>query len=435
MARVPPAEMEKGLREAIGLVRAKAPRGQAILFTSTGRPLLPELDRALDPLAEAQARRGSQLSVSVTDFYHDMPFPTKDTAKYFTADGKGLSAAGYAFVGDCQSKYLRYIRSVGWGVDPAATADKDDCARVAKRTQRLHDAKWGVFNHYLGHGIKTKEEWTAKVDAYDVKKVADQLEACGAKFYFITLVQGRRWMCAPNTTYDRIAGTKPGEACATRDLPMELAEELGTRGIDLYLYYTGDGPYMDKQIGRRFGFTEPRFLGVTPAFVGKWASVLEEFAVRYGDRVKGWWIDGCYDGYLNYSDDLLAYYEKAVRKGNPDAAIAMNNGVFDYYARYSKHADFTAGEFNDFRVIPRSRFVGTAQAFTLIPLGKAEKEWMSWGCRGCKRDAAFVADYVSLVNRAGGVVAIDVHVNDDGSFEPDQLEVLRAVGRRTGTLK
>ena len=77
----------------------------------------------------------------------------------------------------------------------------------------------------------------------------------------------------------------------------------------------------------------------------------------------------------------------------------------------------------------------SAGEFTLIPLGKAEKEWQSWGCRGCKRDAAFVADYVSLVNRAGGVVAIDVHVNDDGSFEPDQLEVLRAVGRRTGTLK
>ncbi len=61
----------------------------------------------------------------------------------------------------------------------------------------------------------------------------------------------------------RIGGTRPGEACSVRDLPLELSHELARRGIDLYLYYTGDGPYLDAEIGSRFGFTEPRFLGVT----------------------------------------------------------------------------------------------------------------------------------------------------------------------------
>ncbi len=62
----------------------------------------------------------------------------------------------------------------------------------------------------------------------------------------------------------------------------------------------------------------------------KYASVLEEYAMRYGENVKGWWIDGCY---------------------------------------------------------------------------------------------------------AGGVVALDIKVYNDGSFDPAQLEALKVVGRRTGTLK
>ena len=401
------------LRTAVGRIRSRAPRGQVVLFTPVRKD---PVDPALAARAEDLACTGSSLSVSVLDLYRDV--------------SPSMSA------GDCQAKYLKYIRSVGWGIDPSAVADKEDLARVTRRTQRLHDAKWGVFNHFLGHGIKTADEWNAKVAAYDVRKVADQLEACGAKFYFLTLMQGRRWTCAPNATYDRIAGTKPGEACATRDLPMELSGALQKRGIDLYLYYTGDGPYMDKEIGPRFGFTEPRFLGVTGPFVEKWASVLEEYAVRYGDRVRGWWIDGCYAGYLRYTEELLEPYAKAVRKGNPDAAIALNNGVEDHYARYSRHADFTAGEFNDFYCVPSGRFVGGAQAFALIPLGAWGADGSpAWGCGGCKRGADYVADYVKLVNANGGVVAIDVRVGDDGSWLPEQMEVLKAVGRITGTLR
>ena len=45
------------------------------------------------------------------------------------------------------------------------------------------------------------------------------------------------------------------------------------------------------------------------------------------------------------------------------------------------------------------------------------------------------ADYVRLVNANGGVVAIDVKVNRDGLWLPEQMEVLKAVGHAAGTLK
>ena len=305
------------------------------------------------------------------------------------------------------------------------------------RTARLHDAKWGVFNHYLPWNCKTSADWNARVEGLDVEKVAAQLESCGAKFYFFTVMQGFSYLCAPNDTFDRIAGTAPGEACSRRDLPAELAVALKKRGIDLYLYYTGDGPYKDDKIGGRFGFTEPRQKGVTRKFVENWAAVLEEYSVRYGDAVKGWWIDGCYSDFLKYTDDLLVLYADAIKKGNPRALVAMNNGVKAYYAKHCSKDDFTCGEFNDFYVIPRDRFVNGAQAFLLAPLGayKDGIEWGSWARGGCKRDAAYMADFVNLVNRAGGVVAVEIKVHPDGSFEPDQLEVLKAIGRRTGTLR
>ena len=429
------AARKEAFRKAIAYVREKAPQCSLVLFTPHSLPLKPEADTARKSLAAALVQTASSRSVSILDFARDVRFPNADTAVYFASDGQSLSEVGYAFVGDLQAHYLRYIHSVGWGTDPTLVRPKAELERQARRTQRLHDAKWGVFNHYLGHGVKTPAEWADKVNAYDVKRVADQLEACGARFYFLTLMQGRQWMCAPNATFDRIGGTRPGEACSVRDLPLELSHELARRGIDLYLYYTGDGPYLDAEIGSRFGFTEPRFLGVTRPFVEKWAAVLEEFAVRYGDRVKGWWIDGCYAGYLCYTDDLLALYRTAVLKGNPDAVVAMNNGVSDYFERYTKQADFTAGEFNDFYCVPKERFVDGAQAFALIPLGS----WgvggnPCWGGKGTKRPAEYVADYVRLVNANDGVVAIDVAVANDGSWLAEQLEVLKAVGRATGTL-
>ena len=43
------------------------------------------------------------------------------------------------------------------------------------------------------------------------------------------------------------------------------------------------------------------------AWVERWARVLECFAVRYGAKVKGWWIDGCY-----------------VKNGGMAAALAVN---------------------------------------------------------------------------------------------------------------
>mgnify|MGYP001853300095 FL=1 len=305
-------------------------------------------------------------------------------------------------------------------------------------TDRLHDKKWGVFTHYLWHEQNRagtpanmgagQVDWSTLVDQIDVERLARTLHEVGAGYYFITLMQGHKYMLAPNDTFDSIAGTRPGECCAERDIVSELYDALHKYDIDLYLYYTGDGPYKDVEVGEKFGYIEPRTKNLNRGFVEKWAAVLEDYSRRWGDKVKGWWIDGCYR-YFKYNEELLKLYQTAVRNGNPDAIIAYNDGVKPTLTKDYALSDFTCGEFNDFVFVPASRYVDGAQAHILAPLGRSldGSEWGSWCKPGAKRDGAYMHDYVQKVNAVGGVVTIDIIIYHDGSLDEQQLEVLGCI--------
>lgn len=55
--------------------------------------------------------------------------------------------------------------------------------------------------------------------------------------------------------------------------------------------------------------------------------MLQEYAVRYGTKVSGWWIDGCFRRPYGFNESTLKPFHDAVRAGNPQALVAMNNGV------------------------------------------------------------------------------------------------------------
>ena len=286
----------------------------------------------------------------------------------------------------------------------------------------LAKRKFGIFTHFLAHN--EPGGWDETVNNFDVPALAKNLSDIGAGWYFITLMQGRRYMCAPNAAFDAIAGTRPGEACATRDLPADIIAALKPRGIDFCLYFTGDGPYKDSPEGDRFGFTEPRERGVNAAFVQKWTSVLREYALRYGSDVSAWWIDGMYKDYLKYTDELAAYYTAACAAGNPDALVALNDGVADGLVHSFPSETMTTGEFNSFCHIPATRFIDGAQAHILAPLGYHEDEWNRWCKPGCQHTKEYMADYIRRCNDIGCLVTIDVGIDARGHIDPAQLELL-----------
>ena len=299
----------------------------------------------------------------------------------------------------------------------------------------LSTRKWGVFSHYLYGLVKKRNlgnsdiSWSSAVDRFDVERVAYTLHKMNVGYYFITLMQGTEHMIAPNGTFDSIAGTVPGEACSIRDLPMELSDALGKYGIDLCLYYTGDGPYKHPVIGEKFGYGQTRE-NLNMDFVSKWGAVLEEYAVRYGDRIKAWWIDGTFD-FLGYNEELLSVYYNAIKKGNPDAAVAFNNGVGLKIEKYYSKEEFTAGESREIRAkTPGTKYIDGALSHILFPLGfDPSFVGAGWAAGGMKHPKEYVASYIRELNSQGGIVTVDVLTNCDGSFDPEQEAALVWVGK------
>ena len=304
---------------------------------------------------------------------------------------------------------------------------------MAHITDKLFNKKWGIFTHFLARSEENAVTWAQRVNAVDTDYIAKTLHEIKAGYYCITMMQGWKFMIAPNETFDRITGNAPGEACSQRDLPLDLYHSLQKYGIDLYLYFTGDGPYKDLKEGSAFGFAAPRAGGVTEEFVTKWAGVLREYAVRYGDKVEGWWVDGCYRGTYEWGDfrfneGLVKIYYNAIKAGNPQALTAFNDGVKPELVREYPFSDFTGGEQNDFTVIPPARFIDGAQAHILAPLGTAPGAGSEdWGKKGCKRNAEYISGYINKVNANGGVVTVDVHLSPENRFDDEQLDLLRSL--------
>ena len=167
--------------------------------------------------------------------------------------------------------------------------------------------KWGIFFHYL-NGVQNDAasqssygrvtSWDECVNELDTDLIAAQLHEVGAGYLIFTVMQGTRHMIAPNLTYEKLTGFARGEACSTRDLIADLSESLAKYDIPLFLYFTGDGPYRDEIAAN--GTLAPRSggRGFSPEFVNIWTDVLREYSLRYGSRVKAWWVDGCFPNFI-----------------------------------------------------------------------------------------------------------------------------------------
>ncbi|MBN1420862.1 MAG: discoidin domain-containing protein [Planctomycetes bacterium] len=301
----------------------------------------------------------------------------------------------------------------------------------SRRTDWFRKAGYGVFVHYLSglqndresiHSLGRQTPWDECVREFDTERFAETMREVGAGYVIFTVMQIQRFMIAPNATFDRISGYRPGEACSTRDLVEDLHRSLARRKIPLMLYWTGDGPRGDPKAGPAFGCKTP----VTREFVRAWADVVREYGQRYGEKVAGWWVDGCYP-FIGYDEEKLGILAEALRAGHPGRIIALNPGVEARVSAYTRHEDYTCGEQNRFFDMPVERFIQGEQWHILSYLGSG---WAQPGAQYGKRE---LAEYVFDVNRRGGVVSIDVLLYRDGSLDRSQVEILKAVRHELDT--
>jgi hypothetical protein len=90
--------------------------------------------------------------------------------------------------------------------------------------------------HVYTYGVRARAR--ARVRMCFVCACRHLQAATGARYAIITMMQGTQYMIAPNAEFDKVTGYAPGEACATRDLVLDLWEALNKRGLKLLLYVT-----------------------------------------------------------------------------------------------------------------------------------------------------------------------------------------------------
>ena len=330
--------------------------------------------------------------------------------------------------------------------------------------------KWGVMCHLL-YSVQNNPDlpsnegagclpWSELVAQIDAQAMAKELNEMCAGYLLLTIMQGTPYMLAPNATYDAIVGSAPGEYCSERDFILDLSKELRKYDIDLFLYFTGDGPHKNVQTGNAMGFQD-RYneTPIPERFLKNWSSVLKEYAERYKDIVKGWWIDGCY-GYFGYDDEKLKYYHDVLKSVNPDWLIAYNDGYTVEQAweredlaydptndelqkipatlhKRSVYEDFLAGELIHFNVYPESRYLDGSQSHVLSHLGSRGGLPGGWGGVDVLYTKTYLSRYLKAVWAVGGVVTIDMGLKRSGTFYEEQkrfmIELMQELSATTQT--
>ncbi|HEX8713659.1 MAG TPA: hypothetical protein VF730_17415 [Terracidiphilus sp.] len=293
---------------------------------------------------------------------------------------------------------------------------------------------WGVMTHYLAdwqarvHNLQMSvDQWNKMVEDFDVEGMAKRLEQAGAGHYQISIGQNSGYYLAPNATYDDIVGEKPSK-CSRRDLVADLYDSLHKRDIKLMVYLPSGAPGQDKPACAKLGWERGPY--PNQDFQDKWEQVIADWSRRWGDKVEGWWFDGCYwpnTMYRSAHPPNFFTFAAAARAGNSQSAVAFNPGVFTRLIGISPDQDFIAGETNDPEQVnvhyPAEGTVDGVQIHMLCFLGK------TWGMGDPRFETEKVIEYTKKIRDFGGGVTWDVPVELDGTIKPAFLEQLEALGK------
>ena len=311
------------------------------------------------------------------------------------------------------------------------------------RASWMKDAKWGVMLHYTTAMLASEnlldadsinlDKWNELIDNFDCERLAKQLSDVGAGYLIITVRHSSDgFFLAPNSMYDHYMGQSPGR-CSNRDLVADLYHALDTYGIKLITYISSKFVKgADETKAFAFDRDDPR---KAEAYL-RWQNVMREYSMRWGEKVSGWWIDGCYlpNTHFRHPDiPNFASMAAALRAGNPNSCVAFNPGRFPRIMSMTPYEDYTAGEINDPEGISyRHTFNETIdgrQIHILSYLGR------KWGVGNPRFTEEQIVRYSSDINAEGGAVTWDVPPLPDGTISDDFMKQLETIGTSLGTLK
>ncbi len=243
---------------------------------------------------------------------------------------------------------------------------------------------------------------------FDLARFADQCAEMGVTFVCCGIGQNSGYYNGPNPVYENIAGYPVGSKCDPADVPAQFLQELAPRGMRMFLYIPSNPPESDEQARNNFlwpgtGYTTPSL-----ATQDLWTQALQGWSDHYGPALAGWWFDGAYS---TGSYDFTNLYGPRVKSGNANRMVCFNNGPG--VRRVSGVETMTAGEMNSMHLLPRSRWVSGSQWFTYTYAGDAWNSAMSG-----HYSQQFLTDYLGGLRERGGVMMLNVQVDDRGNVDP-----------------
>lgn len=144
------------------------------------------------------------------------------------------------------------------------------------------------------------------------------------------------WYSSPYPEMEAIMGS---DLFPERDFFGEVVDALVARGLKVMVYFSKTG--MDQ------GYLTTAQMNTWKAYLASAglthyegvAQILKYYAVKYGDKIDGWWIDRA--GSMKTAQHKL--YASAIRTGNPDAMIAFHIKTGIPIRQGTPFCDYTAG--------------------------------------------------------------------------------------------
>lgn len=277
--------------------------------------------------------------------------------------------------------------------------------------------KVGVFAHYLP--ARTTFHC---VNDFDVPGLVKRLKEIRADYFILTLGQNSGYYCAPNAAYEKTAGYEPATHCSRRDIPAEIIAGLKGSGIRFGLYLPCQPANRDRNAAVKFGLPEEGVDDgddrlITPTCAARWADVIREWAVRYGEGVSLWWFDGGYEK-CGFCDAMARQYKAACRVGNPDVQVAFNGGV--RMMALESQSDYWAGEENEpLSIVPHTDrwYRPGLQWQVLTPMG------YTWCWPDCRFRDAQLKDWLYQSTSRGGMCTLEMRIDiETGHLDRGQSE-------------
>lgn len=300
---------------------------------------------------------------------------------------------------------------------------------------------WGMMVHWLAPGPAPErgeriQDLNRAVNAFHLDRFIGQFMESGADWLIFTLGQNTTYYASPNAHLDEWAG--PGHT-SRRDLALEIADRLHRKG-KRFIGYLPSEVNATEPLHKAFAWNPKD----QSEFQRRYTAFIREYSDRFGKRLSGWWFDGCYtwDVFPNSTYDWPLWAE-ASRAGNPDAALAFNDGSFciGLTKPLTPLQDYLSGEVEALKdgkvrlgrgddaplLLPESRFVeGTrCQWHALVPIDAFWGHEKPGPMEPPKYSDEELFSFVKRSTSVGGAVTLNVGIYQEGHIGAETLAQLK----------